>query len=123
MLSRDQRGLSQSVQLAVVWPLLLLVTLGLVQAGIWLHARDVAERAATAAVDVARGRDGTPAAAEELARDLARTGGLEDVSVQVTWTATQVTATVTAEAPALLDLPLARILETAAAPRERVTVP
>lgn len=120
--SRNHRGLSESLQLAVVWPLLMLVTLGIIQGGIWLHARNVAERAATAAVDAARGTDGGPGA-EELADDVARSGGLTDVSVTVVRGATQVTARVSGAAPLILDLGLADIDATAAAPRERVTAP
>lgn len=120
---RDQRGLSESLQLAVVWPVLMLVTLGIIQAGIWLNARNVAERAATAVVDAARGTDGGSGAAEELGTDLARAGGLTDVSVTVVRGPTKVSARVTGNAPLILDLGLAGISETAAGPVERVTVP
>jgi hypothetical protein len=122
-LRRDQRGLSESVQLAVVWPVLLLVTLGLLEAGIWLHARNVAERAASAAVDVARGSFGTLGEAQRLGVDLARAGGLQDVSLAVSRDATSVTATLTARAPLLLDLGLGPLHESASAPLERVTPP
>jgi hypothetical protein len=37
--ARDERGLSESVQWAVLWPALMLVTLGIIQAGIFLHGR------------------------------------------------------------------------------------
>lgn len=121
--TRDQRGFSESVQLAVIWPVLLLVTLGIIEAGIWLHARNVAERAAIAAVDEARGSFGTPGQAEQLGADLARAGGLEEVSLRVSRDATSVTATLTARAPALLGLGLGWVDETASAPLERVTPP
>jgi hypothetical protein len=120
---RDQRGLSESIQLAVVWPVLMLLTLGIIQAGIWLHARNVAERAATAVVDVARGADGSSGSAEELGDDLARAGGLTDVSVTVVRGPTKVSARVSGTAPLILDLGLGGISETAAAPLERVTPP
>ena len=107
----------------MVWPVLMLVTLGLIQAGIWLHARNVAERAATAVVDAAGGRDGSAGTAQELGVDLARAGGLENVSVTVVRGQTTVSATVSATAPLILDLGMADISETAAAPRERVTTP
>ncbi|WP_375424463.1 TadE/TadG family type IV pilus assembly protein [uncultured Friedmanniella sp.] len=121
--SRDQRGLSESIQLAVVWPVLLLVTLGIIQAGIWLHARNVAERAAAAVVDVARGTDGSSGAAAELGEDLARAGGLTGVTVTVVRGPAQVSARVSGDAPLMLDLGLGKISETAAAPLERVTAP
>lgn len=122
-LRRDERGLSESVQFAVVWPVLMLVTLGLLQAGLWLHGRNVAQQAATAAVDTARGTAGSADAAREAGAELARSGGLEGVSVQVSRGATTVTATVTAGSPLLLDLGLGPLQESASAPLERATAP
>lgn len=107
----------------MVWPVLLLVTLGIIEAGIWLHARNVAERAASAAVDAARGSFGTSGEARQLGVDLARAGGLQDVTLDVSRDATSVTATLTARAPLLLDLGLGALHESASAPLERVTPP
>ena len=123
MQRRDERGLSESVQFAVVWPVLMLVTLGVLQAGLWLHGRDVAQRAATAAVDTARGSTGTAEAAREIGTELARSGGLDGVTVEVVRRGTDVSATVTAESQLLLDVGLGRLRESAAAPLERVTPP
>jgi Flp pilus assembly protein TadG len=120
---RDERGLSESVQWAVLWPLLMLVTLGIIQAGIFLHGRNVAQRAATAAVDAARGSYGSTADAEQLGTTIASSGGLRSISVRVQRTATTVTADVSAYPPMIFDLALGRINETAAAPLERVTQP
>ncbi len=119
----DERGVSESVQFAVVWPVLMLLTLGILQAGVWLHGRNVAQRAAAAAVDTARGSAGSVTAARDSAADLARRGGLDDVSVDVVRGATEVRVTVTATSPLLLDLGLAELRESAAAPVERVTPP
>jgi Flp pilus assembly protein TadG len=121
--ARDERGLSESVQWAVLWPALMLVTLGIIQAGIFLHGRNVAQRAATAAVDAARGSYGTMADAEHLAANIASSGGLKDISVRVQRTGTTVKADISASAPMIFDLRLGRIDETAAAPLERVTQP
>ena len=123
MRRRDERGLSESVQFAVVWPVLMLVTLGVLQAGLWLHGRNVAQRAAVAAVDTARGSSGSVQAAREAGTALASSGGLDGVRVEVVRGATEVTAVVTAASPLLLDLGLGELRETAAAPRERVTPP
>ena len=101
----------------------MLVTLGIIQAGIFLHGRNVAQRAATAAVDAARGSYGTPADAEHLAVSIASAGGLKDVSVRVQRTATTVNVDIVANAPMIFDLSLGRINETATAPLERVTQP
>jgi len=119
----DQRGLSSSTQLAVVFPLLMLLTLGIVEAGLWLHARNVAQRAATAAVDVARGSYGTAGEGEARARDLAAGAGLTEVVVRVDRGPQQVTARVSAHATLVLDLGLGTIEETASGPRERVSTP
>ena len=121
--ARDERGLSESVQWAVLWPALMLLTLGIIQAGIFLHGRNVAQRAATAAVDAARGSYGSAAEAEHLAANIASSGGLKNISVRVQRTGTTVSADVSASSPMIFDLRLGRITETAAAPMERVTVP
>jgi Flp pilus assembly protein TadG len=121
--ARDERGLSESVQWAVLWPALMLVTLGIVQAGIFLHGRNVAQRAATAAVDAARGSYGTPADAQHLAETIVSSGGLRNISVRVQRTGTTVSAEVSAHAPMIFDLNLGRINETATAPVERATQP
>jgi Flp pilus assembly protein TadG len=121
--TRDERGLSSSTQLAVVLPLLMLLTLGIIEAGLWLHARNVAQRAATAAVDVARGSYGTAGEGEQRARDLAGAAGLTHVVVHVDRGPQRVTAVVSARATLVLDLGLGRVEETAAGPRERVTTP
>jgi Flp pilus assembly protein TadG len=119
----DQRGLSSSTQLAVVFPLLLLLTLGILQAGLWLHARNVAQRAATAAVDVARGSYGTAGEGEQRARDLAAAAGLTDVVVHVDRGPQQVIADVSVTATLVLDLGLGTVEETASGPRERMSTP
>jgi Flp pilus assembly protein TadG len=121
--ARDERGLSESVQWAVLWPALMLVTLGIIQAGIFLHGRNVAQRAATAAVDAARGSYGSVADAQHLAANIAASAGLKDVSVRVQRSGTTVTADISATAPMIFDLRLGRINETASAPLERVTAP
>jgi Flp pilus assembly protein TadG len=120
---RDERGLSESVQWAVLWPLLMLVTLGIIQAGIFLHGRNVAQRAATAAVDAARGSYGSAAEAHQLAETIAVAGGLKNISVRIQRAGTTVTANVSASAPMIFDLGLGRVTETATAPLERVTQP
>jgi Flp pilus assembly protein TadG len=119
----DERGLSESVQHAVILPVLMLATLGIIQAGIWVHGHTVAARAATAAADVARGTRGTPTDARQLATRLAGAGGLSAVTVGIQRSAGTVEVTVSGRAPLMLDLGLGRISERATAPIERVTQP
>ena len=121
--ARDERGLSESVQWAILWPLLMLLTLGIIQAGIFLHGRNVAQRAATTAVDAARGSYGTVTDAQHLAETIASSGGLENISVRVQRTATSASADVSGNAPMIFDLGLGRITESATAPLERPTQP
>jgi Flp pilus assembly protein TadG len=123
VVARDERGLSESVQWAILWPLLMLLTLGIIQAGIFLHGRNVAQRAATAAVDAARGSYGTTSDAQHLAEAIASSGGLEHISVRIQRTATSASAAVSGNAPMIFDMGLGRITETATAPLERVTRP
>lgn len=120
---RDQRGITESAQFALIWPLLLLVSLGIIQAGIWIHGHNVANRAANAAADAASGSYGTVGEARQIAEGIARTGGLTGVEVHVSTGGTTVTVGVAGTAPTLLDLPLGRIHETASAPIEEVTRP
>lgn len=120
---RSERGLSESVQHAVIFPVLMLVTLGIIQAGIWVHGHTVAARAAAAGVDIARGSYGSTADARDKSIRLANAGGLDDVTVETHRSGTQVQVIVSGRAPLMLDLGLARITEQAAAPLERATQP
>jgi TadE-like protein len=122
-LTRNQRGLSESVQYAVIFPALMLSTLGIIQAGMWIHGQSVAIRAANAAVDAARGSYGSTGDAREIAARLADAGGLTEVDITVTRSARQVQVTVKGTAPVILQLGLGRVIETATAPLERVTQP
>jgi Flp pilus assembly protein TadG len=104
-------------------PLLMLLTLGIIQAGIYLHGRNVAQRAATSAVDVSRGSFGTAAEAERIAASVAHAGGLRNVQVRVSRGSAEVVADVSARPVSILDMGLFEVHETARAPRERVTQP
>ncbi len=120
---RNERGLSESVQHAVIFPVLMLVTLGVIQAGIWVHGHTVAARAAAAGADIARGSYGSAAQGRETAARLASAGGLSDVTVDARRGGTQVEVVVNGRAPLMLDLGLATITEQASAPVERATRP
>lgn len=123
MTRHDERGLSQSVQYAVLMPTLMLVTLGIIQAGVWVHGHNVAVRAAQTGADLARGSYGRAGEAQERAGELAVVGGLRDVRVTVMRGTDRVDVTVSARAPLIFDVGLGQIAETASAPRERVTPP
>lgn len=120
---RGERGLSQSVQYALIIPVLMLSTLGIIQAGIWVHGRNVAERAADAAADAARGADSAAGAGVSAARQIAAAGGLTQVGVSVSRGPQQVDVTVTGTIPMFFDLGMGSVTERASAPVERVTQP
>ena len=107
----------------MIAPTLMLVTLGIIQAGVWVHGHTVAVRAAQSAADIARGSYGQASEAQDRARTLATVGGLRDVQVSVTRGAERVDVIVSARSPVIFDVSLGRIAETASAPRERVTPP
>src|SRR6187431_2281299 len=99
--SCGQRGIAESAQFALIWPLLLLVSLGIIQAGIWIHGHNVANRAAHAAADAASGSYGSSAEARQIAEGIARSGGLTDVDVRVSTGSAFADVTVTGNAPSL----------------------
>lgn len=116
------RGYSESVQLAILLPLLMLVTLGVIQAGLWIHGHNVALRAAQLAVDEVSGTKGSQSRAVDMARGVARSGGLIQLDVSIRRSADEVGVTVSGDAPSMI-LGLGRISETAWAPVEQVTDP
>jgi len=118
-----ERGLTNSLQFTVIVPALMLATFGLIQAGLWLHARNVAAEAVTAAADVARDYDDDPAAARDAAQRIAVVGGLTDVRLTINRQPDSVSVTMAAKPPVIFEFGLGRITETATAPVERVTKP
>lgn len=89
---------SASAEAVIATPLLMLLVLAIIQAGIILHARHMAQAAAHTAMEAARadfasGGDGTAAAAASLGRNAG--GVLEDQSVNVERGAETITVTIT----------------------------
>ncbi|HET9873248.1 MAG TPA: TadE/TadG family type IV pilus assembly protein [Propionibacteriaceae bacterium] len=115
--------MSQSVQYALVFPAVILSTLGIIQAGVWLHGRHVIAQAAHAAADASRSADAGSSAGGAAARRVTDVGGLRAVAISVQRTPTQVAVTVTATIPMFFELGLGTLSETAIAPVERVTAP
>lgn len=111
------------MQYALIFPALMLCTLGIVQSGMWVYGRHVASEAAHAAVDVARSADADTGSARTVALRIAMVGGLNQTSVSVERGTTEVRVAVSAQVPVILDLGLGMVTESAAAPVERVTVP
>ncbi|MFV0453126.1 MAG: TadE family protein [Propioniciclava sp.] len=115
--------MNDSVQWAILSPVLLVTILGLIQVGIWLHGRSVASDAAIAGAEEAALLGSNHTAARQLAASIAADGGMKEVTVDVQVTATTVRMTVTGRMPTFVDLGQSRVSEGATRPLERITHP
>lgn len=98
---------SASVEAVIATPVLMLLILAIIQAGLLVHAHHMAQAAAHTALDAARaetatGGDGTAAARASLGRNAAAV--LESAAVSVQRGADTVTVTVTGEATRIIPL-------------------
>ncbi|MFB9618587.1 TadE/TadG family type IV pilus assembly protein [Brooklawnia cerclae] len=96
------RGLSESVQWAVVMPVVLLALFGLVQGGVWLAGRSAVQQAAMAAAEHAAFAGGNAAQARSVAESVAGGSGLQVETVVVQETGTGVRVDVSARVPVVL---------------------
>jgi hypothetical protein len=117
---RAERGAAESLQLVLIWPVVLMATVAVIQAGLWLHGRNAAIRAANVAVDEARGAAGSPDRARARALDAATHAGLSEVKVRVLRIEGRAEAQVTGQAQSLIGFGIGRVEERATAPLERV---
>lgn len=113
----NQRGVAESVQWAILMPALLMLILGLIQTGIWLHGRAVAASAAATIADL-RAPGDEPSAAEQAGRRVAASGGLTDVGVEIGTEQGLLVVTVTGRPLSFLDFGLTQIRERAVTPVE-----
>lgn len=118
MSALGERGLTESLQWAVLWPLVMLLVLGTIQLGVWWHAHLTLGAAAATAADLFTVEQTAPATAREAAIGVAASGGVEAVHVDVTRGAREVEVVVTGRAPLIIDLGLGAIRATATAPLE-----
>lgn len=122
---RGERG-AATVELAVATPLLLLLLLFVVQAGVWAHAAHIARAAAVQALDAAAAENSTAAAGQrEGAAALRQFGGavLTGARVTVTRTATRVTVTVSGTAVSVVPGVSPPVSVTVTGPVELFTPP
>lgn len=102
---RGEHG-AATVELTIIFPIVLLLIFGIVQAAVWYHGRTLAMLAAQDALRAAQALDGTAEDGRtEAARALASngaTGFLTEPAVTVTRTQTSAAVTVTARSLALL---------------------
>lgn len=114
----NERGVAESTQWAVLIPALMLVVLGTIQAGIWLHGRTVASNAASAVAEQVawgRGSDGDAAA---MGRRIAAGGGLQGADVQIVRQPGMVRVVVSGRAVLIVDLGLGAVTEHSVMPVE-----
>ncbi|MEE9964860.1 MAG: pilus assembly protein [Propionicimonas sp.] len=113
----NQRGFSESTQWAVLTPVVLLLVLGLVQLGVWLHARTVAAEAAATVADL---QAAGLADAVDAGQRITAGAGLKAVHIATVTEPTVVVVTVTGRAPLFFDVGQGMIQERAVSPRERL---
>ena len=123
MSARGERGVVESVQWAILLPVVLLTILGIIQVGLWAHGRTVASNAAITAAERAALFEGAGSDARAAALRVAEHGGLIGVEVSLSESAGEVTARVQGRMPTFFDLGQTRVSEQASRPRERVTQP
>ena len=99
---RDERGMT-TIQVAILFPAVLIWLMLIVQYGLWWHAKQVANAAAAEAVDAAQVQDGTAADGEAAAASyLAQSGNLNAITITVDRQPTMVIAEVHGDAPQLV---------------------
>jgi Flp pilus assembly protein TadG len=99
---RSERGMT-TIQVAILFPAVLLWLMLIVQYGLWWHAKQVANAAAAEAVDAAQVSDGSAAEGEVAASSyLAQSGNLDNITVTVDRQPTVVVAEVRGDAPQLV---------------------
>lgn len=99
---RDERGMT-TIQVAILFPAVLLWIMLIVQYGLWWHGKQVANAAAAEAVDAAQIAGGTAGDGEAAAASyLAQSGNLDNVTITVNREPTVVTVEVRGDAPQLV---------------------
>ena len=113
-----ERGLSESVQLALLLPLILLTLLATIQGAVWLHGRNAVTNAAIAAAEVQAMQGSCAGSAQGVATRIAEDAGLTAVTVHTGGGAETVTVTVAARVPLVIDVDREVVQAPASRPRE-----
>lgn len=119
MKQRNQRGYSESVQWAVLTPVVMIMLLGAIQAGLWWHGRTTVQHAAAAAAEAESVFRTTPGSGQRAAETIAAAGGVNGVSVQIMRRPDRVDVVVAGSVPLLVDLGMSTVTQRATAPLER----
>jgi hypothetical protein len=121
----DERG-SVTLENIIIWPAVMIFMFGFFQFALWLHARDLAHGAATAAYYEARLYDGTVEDGQAVGYEAiaAGNGTIEAPQVTVLRSATTVEVTVTGTTSLVIEgWPGSTISETVTGPTERYVAP
>jgi Flp pilus assembly protein TadG len=122
---RDDAG-SVSLELAVIFPAVLLLIVAAVQAGLLFHARHLAQAAAQEALRATRQYDGTTSAGQQAATGLlSQSAGdlLAGRHISIQRSPTEADVSITGHAISLLPGITLTVSAKAAGPVERVTTP
>jgi Flp pilus assembly protein TadG len=119
---------SVSIEIAILFPVLLALIVAIVQYGLWFHARSLALTAAQEGVSAARAYSTDPGSGPARAREFLAAHGagtLTDVTVAPTTPgAGQVGVQVTGRSLSIVPgVPGPTVTQSAAGPRERFTTP
>lgn len=123
---RDDRG-DTAIQMAIIFPFVLLATVAVIQASMWYYARQIALTAAREGLTAARAYESNPADGAAQARDvLGRTAGdsLRGYSVSASSDGQRVRVEVSGTALSMIPgLSGLQVSQSASGPVERWTVP
>ena len=117
-----------TLELVVIFPVVLLITFGVIEAALWYHARNVALAAAEEGIRVATGDGSSIDAGVDEATDFALRAGADDILSAVTVHSsggdTEVAITVSGHSLSLFPgWSGHQVSQTASGPVERFTVP
>ena len=121
----NERG-SATLENIIIWPAVLIFLFGFFQFALWLHARDVAHGAATAAYYEARVLNGTAEAGQAAGAQAIENanGTINGASISVSRTPETVTVTVSGGTSLIVPgWPGSSVSETVTGPVERYVAP
>ncbi|PPG77497.1 TadE protein [Rathayibacter rathayi] len=121
----NERG-SATLENIIIWPAVMIFLFGVFQVSLWLHARDVAHGAATAAYYEARTLNGTAEAAQTAGSNAVATaeGAINGANISVSRTPETVSVTVSGVTSLIIPgWPGSFVSETVTGPVERYVAP
>jgi len=117
--ARFERGLSESVQWAVLGAAVIGALLALIDGALWLHGRSVAVAAVIDGAAAAAPWQGSAGDGETVARAAAAAGGLKNVAVTVVVQPQSVDVTIDADVPSFIGWATPHVQAHATRPKER----